>query len=536
MALSRQTAAYRHRNYQYLCARKNRNREQKRPITVREGKDILLGKLRSSEGMTRGEQIRLTFLLALPSIFAQLSSCLMSYIDAAMVGALGSAQAAAVGLVSTTTWIFGSFCYANSSGFSVQMAHKCGSKDFAAARAVFRLGIRSVFLFSLALAALGLAISQALPRWLGGEELLWKDASAYFAIYAAFLPVLQVENFCVMSLVASGNTKISGLASIAMCLLDVVFNYIFIYMLGLGVAGAAIGTGLAILCAGVFLLYYILCRSRELGVRGRSGARDSGSQDGIEDAGSREGCTGGCGGGDCCPEAGEGSSAEQRFSRPSVELVLSNALKITAPLWLQNLVSRGAYIIATVLIAPLGTIAVAANSFAIIAEGFCYLPGYGMQDAATSLVGQSLGAKKPELARGFARISIFSGAAMMGALALIMWITAPAIMGMLSSDPEVIGLGARCLRIEAWAEILYGVSIVAYGCCVGAGDTLVPSLINLICMWAVRIGLSLLLIPHFGLEGYWIAMATELCLKGLIFAARIRSGRWMRSGLFAKVR
>lgn len=135
-----------------------------RPITVREGKDILLGKLRSSSGMTRGEQIRLTFLLALPSIFAQLSSCLMSYIDAAMVGALGSAQAAAVGLVSTTTWIFGSFCYANSSGFSVQMAHKCGSKDFAAARAVFRLGIRSVFLFSLALAALGLAISQALPR------------------------------------------------------------------------------------------------------------------------------------------------------------------------------------------------------------------------------------------------------------------------------------------------------------------------------------------------------------------------------------
>ena len=216
--------------------------------------------------------------------------------------------------------------------------------------------------------------------------------------------------------------------------------------------------------------------------------------------------------------------------------MLSNALKITAPLWLQNLVSRGAYIIATVLIAPLGTIAVAANSFAIIAEGFCYLPGYGMQDAATSLVGQSLGAKKPELARGFARISIFSGAAMMGALAVIMWITAPAVMGMLSSDPEVISLGARCLRIEAWAEILYGVSIVAYGCCVGAGDTLVPSLINLICMWAVRIGLSLLLIPRFGLEGYWIAMAAELCLKGLIFAARIRSGRWMRSGLFAKVR
>ena len=114
------------------------------------------------------------------------------------------------------------------------------------------------------------------------------------------------------------------------------------------------------------------------------------------------------------------------------------------------------------------------------------------------------------------------------------------MLSTLSFTPDEKGLEWRgngeYLRIEAWAEILYGVSIVAYGCCVGAGDTLVPSLINLICMWAVRIGLSLLLIPRFGLEGYWIAMAAELCLKGLIFAARIRSGRWMRSGLFAKVR
>lgn len=472
---------------------------------MREGKDILLGKLRSSSGMTRGEQTRLTFLLALPSIFAQLSSCLMSYIDAAMVGALGSAQAAAVGLVSTTTWIFGSFCYANSSGFSVQMAHKCGSRDFAAARSLFRLGIRSVLVFSVGLAALGLAISGALPRWLGGEEILWEDASAYFAVYAAFLPVLQIENFCVMALVASGNTRVSGLASIVMCLLDVMFNYLFINIFGLGVMGAAIGTGLAILCAGAFLLYYVLRRSRELATIRRQ------DEPATED------------------DAG-------RFSRPGSRAVLGNALRISSPLWLQNLVTRGAYIIATVLIAPLGTIAVAANSFAIIAEGFCYLPGYGMQDAATSLVGQSLGSGKPDLARGFARISIFSGAAMMGALAVVMWAGAPAIMDMLSDDPEVISLGARCLRIEAWAEILYGVSIVAYGCCVGAGGTLVPSLINLLCMWFVRIGLSMVLIPRFGLEGYWTAMAVELCLKGVIFAVWIKSGRWMRSGLFAKVK
>ena len=213
--------------------------------------------------------------------------------------------------------------------------------------------------------------------------------------------------------------------------------------------------------------------------------------------------------------------------------IYANAFGISWPLWLQNLVSRGAYIAATVIVAPLGTVAIAANSFAIIAEGFCYLPGYGMQDAATTLVGQSLGARQKATARRFARITIASGAAMMTFLAVLMWVFAYGIMGMMSHDPEVIELGAKCLRIEAWAELLYGVSIVAYGCCVGAGDTLVPSAINLLSMWVIRLGLALILIPRMGLLGYWTAMAVELSVKGLIFAVRIRGDRWMHTRLTA---
>ena len=95
-----------------------------------ERKDILMARLRGGEPLSGGERFKLTLLLAWPSILAQLAMCLMSYIDAAMVGRLGSAQAAAVGLVSSTGWIFGSFCYANSTGFSVQVAHRCGADAF----------------------------------------------------------------------------------------------------------------------------------------------------------------------------------------------------------------------------------------------------------------------------------------------------------------------------------------------------------------------------------------------------------------------
>ena len=126
-------------------------------------KDILLGKLRTGAEMSGREQFKLTLLLAFPSIMAQLSMCLMSYIDAAMVGRLGSAEAAAIGLVSTSTWILGSFCYANSSGFSVQIAHRCGARDFRGASGIFRQGMLTVLMVSLALALLGISLSGSCP-------------------------------------------------------------------------------------------------------------------------------------------------------------------------------------------------------------------------------------------------------------------------------------------------------------------------------------------------------------------------------------
>ena len=477
-------------------------------------KDLLLGKLRGGSPLSGGERFKLTLLLAWPSILAQLSMCLMSYIDAAMVGRLGSAQAAAIGLVSTTTWIFGSFCYANASGFSVQVAHRCGAKDFAGARRLFRHGIWITLAVSVLLALLAVAIHRALPHWLGGTPEILEGASAYFLIYALFLPFLQVAIFSEASLIASGNVKVPGIVSVAMCALDVVFNYLFIFVAGLGVQGAALGTGLATACAGAFLIVYAARHSEELRQEGswlRPARRILGSIRTLRT---------------------EARAADSLFARGQKDM-FRQAFGISWPLWVQNLISRGAYIAATVLVAPLGTIAIAANSFAIIAEGFCYLPGYGMEDAATTLVGQSLGAKRPDMARRFAWLTIGTGATMMAFLAVLMWVFAPQVMGLLSQDPAVIALGVKCLRIEAWAELLYGVSIVAYGCCVGAGDTLVPSAINLLSMWVIRLGLALILIPRYGLAGYWVAMATELSVKGVIFAVRIARGRWMHTRLTA---
>lgn len=449
-------------------------------------KDILLGMIRKGLPMTLGQQIRLTIMLSLPAIAAQISSVLMQYIDAGMVGQLGANQSASIGLVSTTVWIMGGFTSGACSGFSVQVAHLCGAQDFKAARAVMRQGLFTVFLIGLLLAAIGIAISGPLPRWLGGTEEITGDASSYFLIYSAFIPIGAVGWAANAMLQASGNMKIPSLMYTGMCVLDVVFNYIFIYMCEMGVAGAALGTGAAELVTSVFVVWYVLRRSKDLNIKGEHGT--------------------------FVPQG----------------KTVRNAWGITAPMWLQNIIMRGSHVMSTIIVAPLGPVSIAANSLAIIAESFCYMPGYGIEEAATTLVGQSLGAKRRDVAKRLSQITLFMAAGIMTVLGALMFIFATELMTLLSSDPDVIALGAKVLKIEAFAETLYAFSIAGYGSCVGGGDTLVPSVINFGSMWVIRIGLALILTPRLGLVGYWIAMCIELNVRGLLFYWRLRGEKWMK--------
>lgn len=448
-------------------------------------KDILLGLIRGGGTLTAGQQVRLCLMLSYPAIIAQLSSVLMQYIDTSMVGHLGAAAGASIGLVSTCLWLLMGFCGAWSSGFSVQVAHLIGANDFKTAREVLRQALVSALAFSGVIALLGLALAGPLPRWLGGTPEIASDATKYFLIVALFLPFMQIDWMCASMLQVSGNMKVPSYLNIGMCVLDVVFNYLFIYVLDLGVMGAALGTGLAEAITAAAMLYFTLVRSPELNLR-----QDRGS------------------------------------FRPTAK-VLNKALGISGPMALQNTLIRGGYLAATVIVAPLGTIAIAANSFAITAESFCYMPGYGIADAATALVGQSVGASRKELARRFAWITSGMGMAIMGVLGVLMYVFAPELMGLLSPDREVIDLGARVLRIEAFAEVGYAASIVAYGAFVGAGDTKWPSAMNFGSMWLVRILPAIFVTRKYGLVGFWTCMAVELTFRGTAFLIRLARGRWL---------
>lgn len=115
------------------------------------------------------------------------------------------------------------------------------------------------------------------------------------------------------------------------------------------------------------------------------------------------------------------------------------------------------------------------------------MPGYGIADAAATLVGQSIGARERNMVRRFTRMTVWLGMAVMTLTGIFMYMAAPFMMGILSPDTQVCQLGVQVLRIEAFAEPLFAASIVASGALRGAGDTFIPSIMNFISIWFVRL-------------------------------------------------
>ncbi len=446
-----------------------------------------------------GEQMGLVVRLSIPIILAEISSTVMSYVDSAMVGSLGAAATASVGLVASSTWLFSGMGMCMVTGFSIQIAQLIGAGRLRQVQSVMRQAMMVSVGVGLLFAAIAAAVSGKLPIWLGGAPEVCAGSSRYFFIYGCGLPVVLLRQAGGSMLQCSGDMKTPSALNILMCCMNVVFNAFFIFPtrvvtllgmdltifgVGMGVAGAALGTVISETVTTILMMYFVCLRSPVLKL-----------------------------------VKGVPWRLEQNCMMTTVRLAV--------PIALERVTTSLAQIAGTKIVSPLGTTAVAANSLAVTAEGFCYMPGYGMAAAATTLVGQSMGAERRDQAKRFAWLSVALGVGVMTCTGILMYIAAPWIFSMLTPDAGVQTLGAQVLRIEAFAEPLFAASIVAAGALRGAGDTLVPSVMELGSMWGVRITLAMLLVGPFGLHGVWVAMCTELCVRGLLFLVRMYRGKWL---------
>lgn len=456
-----------------------------------------------NRNLTLSEQIILTLSLSSPAIMAQLSSIAMQYIDAAMVGSLGANASASIGLVAAPVWLFTGICITSCSGFAVQVAHLLGAQDYVKARMVVRQSYVVQLIFSLLVALIASSLSDFIPRFLGGSESIIGNSSSYFFIFMVGLPLFMFNYLGAALLRCSGNMLLPSMLNIMMCVLDVIFNFFLIfesstisidflnleidvYGANLGVKGAALGTLSATGITGMIMIYMLTFKSPQLRL------------------------------------------THEKGSFKVTKEVFKRYLRIALPISAQQVMLSSAQIVSTMIVAPLGNIAIAAHSFAITIEAICYMPGIGIGDAATTLIGQSIGARRYDLTYSFARITLSIGILIMSIMGALMYFLSPIVMQFMTPDLEVRELTVTVLRIEAFAEPLFAAAIVGYGICVGAGDSVIPSIMNLSSMWFLRLTLAFILSTTYGLQGVWIAMCIELCFRGLIFLARIKWGNWIK--------
>ena len=465
----------------------------------------LSARMRQGETIPSRQTAQVALALSIPSILEQLVVTAMGYIDAAMVGHIGAEATASIGIVSSSTWLLHGVLVGLYTALSIQIAQYLGADRQDDARSVLRQAMLFNVILGVGAALFGLGISPFLPGWLGADPSLRANATAYFAIWSAALPFTMAMGLYLSILRAAGNALTASLISVLVCVLDAIFNFFLInptremmvfgqnltvWGLGWGVSGAALGTALANAVGGTLALGVLLLRDGPLCIR-------------------------------------------KPGSWHITRACLHNVWKVGAPLAAERAALSSAQVLLVRIVSGLGTTAIAANSLGVSAESLCYMAGYGIQDAALALVGQAVGANRRDMAKRFAWLCTAMGMGIMALTGVGLYVFAPHLMGIFTADTAVIALGARVLRIEAFAEPMFGASIVASGSMQGAGDSTGCFILNLISMWGVRLTLAVLLAPRFGLVGVWAAMCAELCTRGALFLLRMARGKWLDKGALA---
>ncbi len=437
--------------------------------------------------------------LAWPTIVEQILQVTVTFADSAMVGSLGEQATAAIAVTSSTIWLVNGWMNALALGFGVLMARHLGAGKQDRARLVVRQGLLTALAFGLFLTILFMQIARALPSWIGAEEAVRPLSQQYLTIIAiGYIPNLLMITISTL-LRLSGDTKRPLYLNAFNNAANILFNLFFIFPairigalvlpgLGLGVKGAALATTISCTLTAILLIFVLFKGGHKIKISFR--------EPWLFDA-----------------------------------TIQKQALRLGIPIALERSTLSFGQIVLTKMVGTLGTTALAAHFLAISAESITYLPASGFSTAATTLVAQSLGRQDKSLAKRYANLCVLWGTLLMSFMGLVLYLFAPFLMMLFTRAEPVVVLGAKVLRIEAFAQPAFGLSILVFGVMRGGGDTKGPFLISIVGMWLLRLPLAFLLlkITSLGLAAVWIAMVSDLMLRGGICLYSYRKGSWLNS-------
>ena len=436
--------------------------------------------------------------LAWPTMLEQMLQVAAQYVDSAMVGRLGAAATATVGATTTINWMVGSTLSALGVGFLAFIAREYGAERYENAQKAVAQSVVAAIVAGLFFTVAALSLARFIPGWMNADVEICPAAARYFFII--YTPMLLRAATVIFGTVlrASGDTRTPMKVNVLVNLVNVVLNFLLIYKTrdirllgmtlrvpgaGLGVTGAAIGTAVGFATGGVAMTV-ALWRHPLISPRG------------------------------------------QRL-KPDWT-IMKPCLKVAMPAALQRFGTSFGYVAFASLINSLGTVSTAAHAIANTAESAFYIPAFGVQTAAATLVGNASGMRDRAYMRSITRTLLILEPTLMAISGTVLYILAPRMMALFTPDTEVIALGTKVLRMVAVIEPLFGIAVVLEGIFMGVGDTMFAFCCNIVGMWGVRVLGTAILVRGFGLglTAAWGAMIAHNILLCVLFALHYRGQRW----------
>jgi putative MATE family efflux protein len=449
-------------------------------------RDAVVG---STQDFTAGSIGRAIVLLAVPMVLEMLMESLFGIVNAFYVARfLGKEELATVGLTESMLTIIFGVAMGLSMATTATVARRTGEGDKEGAAVAAVQAIMLGILTSLPVAIVGVIYAPALFRLMGAEPNVIAIGSRYAAIILG-------GNACIMLLfLINAIFRGAGDAALAMRALwlanvvNIILDPCLIFGLGpfpeLGVTGSAIATTIGRGTGVAFQLGMLL-----------------------------------------------GGRSRVEVRRKHLQLnfpIMLKMLRISLGGMFQFLVATASWLGLIRIVSVFGSSALAGYTLAIRMVIFAILPAWGMANAAATLVGQNLGAGKPERAERSVWVAGFSNMIFLGMVALVFIFFAERLIGFFTHDASVVAYGVDCLRFISYGYIFYAYGMVMVQAFNGAGDTFTPTVINLCCYWLFQLPFAYALAIHFqlGASGAFLAIPIAESLLTVVAVIFFRRGRW----------
>lgn len=425
-----------------------------------------------------------------PSLVELTLTQLTSMVDMMMVGQLGSWAIAAVGLTMQPKFLMATMFMAMNVGATALVARAKGAGDQERANLILRQAILMTAVLSLVASIFGFFFSEQLVKFMGAaDSQTLEGGTVYLQIQMMGMVIFALTSTFTATLRGVGNSRITMIYNLVANVVNVIFNYLLIHgKFGFPrweLAGASIATVIAQIVAFALALTAVLRGNNYLHLRLKDGFKP-------------------------------------HFAS------LKSIFNIGIPAMIEQLVMRTGMIIYSKTVASLGTVAFATHQIGMNIQAMSFMNGQAFSVAATSLVGQSLGKKRPDMAEAYSRRTRVLGMSLSIILGLLFFFLGEQIVALYSDESAVIAMGGQILKIVALVQPFQSSQFILAGALRGAGDTRATAVITFLTVLLVRPGLALLAIYKFdwGLLGAWIALVVDQVLRSILVLIRYNSGKW----------